>query len=555
MRLRLARAGGIGEMRGMSRTAAFFIIALLWAAMWLPGLGSTEIRDGEARSILPAVAMLESGDWLVPQLNGRPSLAKPPLASWAVALSFQWLGRRDEWAARLPSALCVLALCGVMIAVSAPRTRSMLTPEVAFIASVFLLTTAGLLAKARFAGAEGAGIHAPLAGMGIVLWMAWWQQGRSPWLTWTVPFAPLGLAALADMPLHLVFFYAIVLAVLWHAKECRLLAHPAHFAGLLIAGAICAAWAVQLFRAVPEAGRVWWEQVAGRSDNYAMNIPRGLFDLLPWVVFAPVLRECIDAWEGRERALVRGAAIAGTACFFIVLLIPAMRPPDVLPLAAPLAVLFALAVGDEALAPPSDALRRWWRTNSGVALGLIAIACVAPALVVLGEKQRVNVGGERFGGPATLLIWPLLASACAIVIGLVVFIGRLRLARPTRIAGASAALAGAASMLYAGSAVPFIHRAERFRPLAAEIDSAIPSGARVVIFDAGDQPTLFYVRSRYTLARAIRDIPADTDWIITRREHVAELQWEHAGLIVSRDFPCGKDDHLVLMKWERHRWI
>ena len=178
----------------MTRLKAFWIVALLWAAIYLPGLGSTEIKGEEGRRILPAITMLDEGDWLVPHVGGRPFLRKPPLVNWMIAASFKMLDRRDEWAARLPSALCVLALCGVMIAVSGVRAKTMFTTEVMFIASVFAMTQIGLLAKARFAGAEIEGIYVPLAGMAIVTWLAWWEQGKSAWLTWTVPFIFLVVA-------------------------------------------------------------------------------------------------------------------------------------------------------------------------------------------------------------------------------------------------------------------------------------------------------------------------------------------------------------------------
>src|SRR4030095_5257703 len=113
-----------------------------------------EIKGEEGRRILPAVEMLAHGNWLVPYVGGGPYLGKPPLMNLAIALSMKRLGRRDEWAARLPSALAVLALCGVIVAVSRPRAKSALTPEVAFVVSMFVLAWCGLLAKARFAGAE-----------------------------------------------------------------------------------------------------------------------------------------------------------------------------------------------------------------------------------------------------------------------------------------------------------------------------------------------------------------------------------------------------------------
>jgi 4-amino-4-deoxy-L-arabinose transferase-like glycosyltransferase len=55
----------------MSRLTALAIFVALWAAIYLPGLGSTEIKGEEGRRILPAVTMLETGNWLVPYLGGR----------------------------------------------------------------------------------------------------------------------------------------------------------------------------------------------------------------------------------------------------------------------------------------------------------------------------------------------------------------------------------------------------------------------------------------------------------------------------------------------------
>ena len=359
-------------MRAVNRPAAFLIVVLLWIAIYLPGLGSTEIKGEEGRRILPAITMLDSGDWLVPRVGGRPFLRKPPLVNWAIALSCKTLHRRDEWAARLPSALCVLALCGVMIAVSGPRARTLLTTDVAFIASVFALTQFGLLAKARFAGAEIEGIYVPLAGMGIVTWLAWWEQQRAPWLTWTVPFVFLGLAGLAKAPTHLIFFYAIVVGVLWQARGLRALRHPAHFAGIAIMVVIFAAWAVPYFKAQPNAFKVWNNQMVDRvtenkfdAVSYALNIPRGLSDQLPWLLFAPVLWVRRAAWTGREGALVRGTLLAVAVSFIVLLLVPGVLTRYVLPLCVPLALLLALAVGDERREPPRDALRLWWHANTG----------------------------------------------------------------------------------------------------------------------------------------------------------------------------------------------
>ena len=94
----------------MNRLTLFAAVFLLWAGIYLPGLGTLELKGEEPRRSLPAIAMLDTGNWLVPQLNGKPYLSKPPLVNWLIAASMHVTGRRDEYAARLPSVLAMLAL-------------------------------------------------------------------------------------------------------------------------------------------------------------------------------------------------------------------------------------------------------------------------------------------------------------------------------------------------------------------------------------------------------------------------------------------------------------
>ncbi len=54
--------------------------------------------------------MLTSGDWVTARLDGVPYLEKAPLLYWTVATSMKFFGAHD-WAARIPIALSVIALC------------------------------------------------------------------------------------------------------------------------------------------------------------------------------------------------------------------------------------------------------------------------------------------------------------------------------------------------------------------------------------------------------------------------------------------------------------
>ena len=66
----------------MSRTSAFLVVLVVWAVIYLLALGSLAIKGEERRRILPGVWMLETGNYVVPQVGSNPYFRKPPLAGW-----------------------------------------------------------------------------------------------------------------------------------------------------------------------------------------------------------------------------------------------------------------------------------------------------------------------------------------------------------------------------------------------------------------------------------------------------------------------------------------
>ncbi len=466
----------------MNRAPALAIVAVLWAAIYLPGLGSTEIKGEEGRRILPAITMLETGNWLVPYIGGEPYLRKPPLVNWAIAGAFKITGIRNEWTARLPAALCVLALGLVIVATSG---TGWMTVETALIAALMAMTQIGLLAKAKFAGAEIEGIYAPLTGLAIVCWLAWRAQRRSPWLVWTVPGVFLGLACLAKGPsLHLLFFYAVVLTVLWREKALRQLRHPAHLASVALCAGIFLAWAVPYFQ-TPEAvgaAAIWKRQGIDRftesdfnAKNYFTNIPRALSDQLPWLLLVPVvLRRSFGNLRGpvageRQRATSGAPVYAIGACFVVVLLVPGTLPRYVLPLGGPIALWLA------------D-----WVVRSG-----------------------------RFAQPHWLAI--KISAAMAVVM-----------------------------VLYAGFVVPRMNARDDLRPIAREIDAAIPAGERLVIHNPGYLAAIFYLRTPYGYAPRTEDIPAATKWLLARGTERKKLAEKRPEFHVVRTLGGGGKGELLL---------
>ncbi len=557
----------------MTRLQASLLVLVLWAGIYLPGLGSTELKGEEGRRILPAITMLETGNWLVPYVGGEPFLRKPPLVNWAIAVAFQLAGVRNEWTARLPSALCVLALALAMVGTSG---RGWMNAETAFVAAVMAMTQSGLLAKARFAGAEIEGIYAPLAGIAMVCWLGWWSRGRSPWLVWVVPGIFLGLASLAKGPsLHLLFYYAMVLTVLGSAQRWRALLHPAHFVGLAVCAGIFAAWAVPYFK-TPEAkgaAAVWKRQGIDRftdsefnAANYFLNIPRGLADQLPWLLFTSVLVTALrrkggvahEPTDGAEADLrssndssgdghiatsinLRALAWAIGACFFHVLLIPGTLPRYVLPLGGPIAVLLALALAG--LSEGSRVLRRWHLVNR-LAAGFLLLACCATPFVVSASQRQPGGAAPDFLRVviAALLCAPLLA------VGAWVVARRAVALRPGGLAAATGAVFAMGAAIYALAAVPWINRRDNVRPVAAAIDAAIPPGEALVIYDPGYLAAIFYLHTPYSYAGSMEGIPADARWVLARGKERRKLAEKRPDFEVARVIAGKHDEEFLLLQ-------
>src|SRR5947208_8072696 len=220
------------------RFRAVAVVLLVWALIYLPALGSIAIKGEEGRRILPAVRMLETGNYIVPQIGSNPYFRKPPLVNWLVAASFAVSSVRNEWTARLPSALAVLAVAVAFVSVA----RASLGPTGSIIAALIWMTNIGIIEKGRLIEIEA--LYVSLCGLAIIFWLSFRLQNKSPWIIWLPASIFLGFGILAKGPTHLLFFYAVVVAVLWYSKDWRLLIHPAHFVALAIIVAIPAAWAI-----------------------------------------------------------------------------------------------------------------------------------------------------------------------------------------------------------------------------------------------------------------------------------------------------------------------
>jgi 4-amino-4-deoxy-L-arabinose transferase-like glycosyltransferase len=438
----------------MSRAATFSIVLLGWAAIYLPGLGSLEIKGEEGRRILPAVTMLETGNYLVPQVGSEPYYRKPPLVNWLVAASFKLTGQRNEWTARLPSVFCVLAVALAFIFVA----RASLGANGSLIAALIWMVNFGMIEKGRLIEIEA--LYVSLFGLALVCWLSWWQQRRSPWLIWMVSSVFLGLGLLAKGPVHLLFFYAVVVAVLHRAGELRKLRHPAHLAGILIMLGIFAAWAIPSWQAMPgeNLAQIWSIQLTGRFTgadfklgNWLLNIPRGLAYFLPWTLLLPFVRGARFP-ASRETNLLRALTWGCAVPFLVVNLLPGALPRYSMPALVPASWLMARALTASEIRRPA-----WW-----------------PTLQIPPVERR------------------------------------LRLVISTAIA------AGIALCLYAVAVVPTLQRRAKVKPIAAQIDALVPDSEQLYAIDPDYQPFLFYMRSRLVYVSRVEEVPLPAHYLLVQ---------------------------------------
>jgi 4-amino-4-deoxy-L-arabinose transferase-like glycosyltransferase len=440
----------------MSRAASFCLVIACWAAIYLPGLGSLEIKGEEGRRILPAVTMLDSGNYLVPQVGSEPYFRKPPLINWLVAAAFKFTGLRNEWTARLPSVVSVLLVALAFLTIARPSLGAVGS----FMAALIWLANVGMIEKGRLIEIEA--LYVSLFGLAFISWLSWWQQRRSSWLTWTVPWIFLGLGILAKGPVHLLFFYAVVAGVLYHEKKLRELFGVQHFVGLLIMTAIFAAWAIPYWQAMANApvGQTWAVQLTGRFTgddfkfrSWLLNLPRALAYFLPWTLLLPLVLK--TKWPAAsERNLARALSWGAGLPFLLVNLLPGALPRYSMPALIPACWLMAMTMS----APEVQ-----WR---GKLLDAI-------------KRRRFVLG--------------------------------------------TAIVAGVLLCVYAIALVPSLERRAKVKPIAAKIDSLVPRGETLYAVDPSFQPLLFYVRSHLIYVSRLDELPADARYLLVQGEREREL--------------------------------
>ncbi len=184
-------------------TAEVALLGACCAVLFFFGLGSFGLVGAdEPRYAQIAREMLARHDWIVPVLNGKPWLEKPPLYYWCAMLSYRGLGFTDA-AARVPAAV----LAAVMVFALYAFMRK-LRGAGALDAALMTASSVGVIGFAR-----GGSTDMPLAAtftVGMLAWYAWLVNSQRRWLL--VFYVCMALGTLAKGPVAPFLAGAIVVA-------------------------------------------------------------------------------------------------------------------------------------------------------------------------------------------------------------------------------------------------------------------------------------------------------------------------------------------------------
>ncbi len=236
----------------MRRATIDIAILLLTAAIvTLPNLTAVGLTSSEAHRVVPALAMLETGDLLVPELFGLDYMRKPQGIFWAFAASL-WLFNPDtfgvELGPRLVSAAS-FALLGISAYLFAARWFGRAP---ALIGALATLLTPALWLPARAAEIESLHNLTTALAAWIVVEHIRATLTRKPlsW-TWTAALA-LAIAAmlLTKGPAGLPALLGILIAGAIALRSWRTLINPRVWGACLAAAAAAAGfWSFALTRA------------------------------------------------------------------------------------------------------------------------------------------------------------------------------------------------------------------------------------------------------------------------------------------------------------------
>lgn len=451
----------------------------------LPLLGVPPIGGTEGHRVMPARAMLATGDFLVPELVGEAYLRKPPGHFWLIAASQSLFGE-NAWAWRLPSALSAMALAACL----AWFGRRWYGATGGWAAGVSCVALVAMWSQSRTADIDAANTLASVVAAMVLLELTVRRPTRR-WLWGLLLAAAMGATLLLKLHGGLSLVGGALLAGAM-VGGLRSIGRPSVWLGLMGGAGLFLAWAVPVALRVGEAGDT--RGVAEASQNllradrligalraqgelllFAMPFTVGLL-LTPRLLQKPDFAGVLS-----ERRRITLVVLLTLGLGHALLLLNGVTNPRygyvLLPMWAMLAAAVAAAWRDGRLSHPHRKLVEW-------TLAVTAVALPVTAVVLAGMIRRDPPTG--FTAQPWLSAAFMLGPAAAIASLLAWGANRWAL-------GTAGAVAGVLVLALPLVVMHTQQRVERSGQAAGRVMAgALPAGA-VVVADAlvRDKPEVF----------------------------------------------------------------
>ena len=282
------------------RGRVLLAVLLLGLLLFVWRLGSDGLVD-ETPPLFAASAraMAETGDWLIPRVNGLPRYDKPPLVYWLMGVIYALPGQAlwnplGTWAASLPSAL---AAVGVMVGLAdtllrwpqpgegPPGAADPLPWLTAMSAALAFALSPLVLLWGRTPVSDS--LFSALVAISLLLaWRRYAAGPGAPVADWWHCWAVLALAVLTKGPVAVVLLGLTLLLFGWlQADLGSLAARLRPGAGLAVTALLALPW---YGLALARDGAPFWNSFFGYHNlqRFTSVVNR---HLQPWWYFLPVL--------------------------------------------------------------------------------------------------------------------------------------------------------------------------------------------------------------------------------------------------------------------------
>ncbi|MEP6821830.1 MAG: glycosyltransferase family 39 protein [Chthoniobacterales bacterium] len=300
------------------RHRAVTVVIVAWALAVLPNLGLRSFIWEEGTNAELARDTLERGEPFAPSLYGQRWTLSPPLISWMIAGTARVTGEVNEWSARLPSMLSVLATALLVFFF----TRRFTSGRAAVFAAGGFLFCPLLLRKLTVAEPDTI-----VTAFLFAAFVLWWQGGTKR-LWWGRALGCgllLAIAALAKGPQPIAYFALGIGGLLFAHKRWSKLVELV--AILALPGATLVLLAYALYQPGDEGEWLGYMRLTPHMTATKYLIERFRFgsililDLIPMILLAFSFWRQFQSEEEEPRravqkALLWYAGVATVALFF-----------------------------------------------------------------------------------------------------------------------------------------------------------------------------------------------------------------------------------------------